>query len=79
MKAIPIDNKNDTVPIEVENLIKLNNHEHVLKYAHHFFCGTEFFSRKLCIITEYCEVKHILNYVFFFINRLNLFKNLISV
>ena len=47
MKAIPIDNKNDTVPIEVENLIKLNNHEHILKYAHHFFCGTEFFSRKL--------------------------------
>ena len=64
MKAIPIDNKNDTVPIEVENLIKLNNHEHILKYAHHFFCGTEFFSRKLCIITEYCEVKQILNYVF---------------
>ena len=64
MKAIPIDN-NNTVPIEVEHLIKLNNHENIIKYVHHFFDETNIFSRKLCIISEYYEVKHILIGFFF--------------
>lgn len=65
MKTISIDNNNDTVPIEVEHLIKLNNHENILRYVHHFFDETNIFSRKLCIITEYYEVKHILIEFFF--------------
>ena len=69
MKTIPIDNNNNTLPIEVEHLIKLNNHEHILKYVHHFFEETNIFSKKLCIITEYYEVKQYfsLGFLFFFL------------
>jgi len=64
MKTIPIDNNNNTLPIEVEHLIKLSNHENILKYVHHFFDETNIFSKKLCIITEYYEVKQYFNWTY---------------
>ena len=43
--------------IEATNLRKLKNHPNILEYVEHFTSTvTNALNRKMCIVSEYCEV-----------------------
>lgn len=60
MKVLP---KNQTADEELERIIDLD-HENVVKYFDHFELEMKEFGTKvtikLCIVTEFCQVSHIL-------------------